>query len=104
MRYLDWACAWMILLGGVAHILHTEINHPRGAVLDTGLLLITLAMLNILRLRNGYGVKGLKTFCIGANIGELILGLVGWKMFGPPALVGVILFFGETLFSIKQKS
>ncbi len=53
MRYVDQACAWMILLAGVAHILITELAHIPGAVLDPGVMWIFLAMLNLLRIRNG---------------------------------------------------
>ena len=103
MRYVDQACAWMILLAGVAHILITELAHIPGAVLDPGVMWIFLAMLNLLRIRNGYRVQGLKTCCIGANVATLIIEIVRWKMFGLRGGVLAIVVFCETIFSIRQK-
>jgi hypothetical protein len=103
MSYVDRACAWLILVAGVAHIINTEIFHPPRAVLDAGLLWIFVAMFNFLRIRNGYGVKQLKIFCIGANCATLILELVRWKMFGRLGVVLVVLVLCETLFSLRRK-
>jgi hypothetical protein len=62
MKYLDEACAWLIFLVGVTHIVLTGVLRWRGSVLDTGLLYIFLAMFNLLRIRNGYTIKLLKVF------------------------------------------
>jgi hypothetical protein len=43
-------------------------------IFGTGLALLFTSMLNLLRLRSGYGVKGLRMFCVTANI--LMLALV----------------------------
>src|SRR4029077_341958 len=63
--YADYACAWIVLALGFLGILRIEVLHPANAVLDAPLLWILLAMLNLLRLHNGYGVRGLKVFYIG---------------------------------------
>jgi len=78
--------------------------HPPSAVLDTPLLWILLAMLNLLRLGNGYHVKGLRVFCIGANISVLALEAVRFKMFGASALIAAVPILAETLFSIIRSS
>lgn len=103
MKYVDQVCAWIIFLAGIAHILTTEIFHPRGVTLDLGLLWIFLAMFNLLRLRNGYSVQGLKAFCIGANLSALMFEVVRWKMFGLRGGILAVLVFAETLFSVRQQ-
>jgi hypothetical protein len=42
-------------------------------IFGTGLALLFTAMLNVLRIRNGRGVRGLKLFCITANVTMLVL-------------------------------
>jgi hypothetical protein len=75
VKYLDEACAWLIFLAGVIHIVLTAVL-PRGAsVLDTGLLYIFVAMFNLLRIRNGYKVRLLRSLCLGANVSALMLEL-----------------------------
>jgi hypothetical protein len=54
MRYLDYAFAWAILLNAVAFMLAIEILHLSGAILDVPFLWLLIAILNFLRLRNGY--------------------------------------------------
>jgi hypothetical protein len=88
MKYLDEACAWLIFLAGVVHMVLTEVFPGRGGVLDTGLLVIFLAMFNLLRIRNGYTVKLLKVFCIGANVATLMFEIVRWNMFDRPTSLG----------------
>jgi hypothetical protein len=56
-------------------------------VLDAPILRILVSMFNLLRLRNGYSVGGLKVFCIGANLAALAIEAVGFKMFGPFTLI-----------------
>ena len=100
--FADYACAWIVLALGFLGILRTELVHPVHAVLDTPLLWILLAMLNLLRLHNGYGVKGLKVFCIGANVAVLALEAVRVGMFGALSLIVAVPILAETLFSIVR--
>jgi hypothetical protein len=100
MRYLDHACAWTIFIVGLVTIVMTELRHPPGAVLDTPLLWILVAMFNFLRLRNADGVKGFKIFCIGANLSEFILEMVRIKMWGLSLLIVAVPLLAETIFSI----
>lgn len=112
MRYLDEACAWLIFLVGVTHIVLTEVFHWRGSVLDTGLLYIFVAMFNLLRIRNGYTVRLLKVFCLGANVSALMFEIGRWNMFGRSSFLGleagslglVVLFLSQTVFAIMRSS
>jgi len=111
MKYVDEACAWLIFVAGVAHIVLLEVFHWRGGVLDTGLLFIFAAMFNLLRIRNGYTVKLLKVFCVGANVSALVFEIARWNMLGRPSFLGlkagslalVLLFLSETVFSATTK-
>jgi hypothetical protein len=69
MKYVDYACAWTVFVIGVVGMTAIEIRHPPQAVLDTPLLWIFVAMFNLLRLRNGYSVRGLRVFC-PASVGN----------------------------------
>lgn len=100
LLYADYAFAWIVLALGLLGILRIEILHPANAVLDAPLLWILLAMLNLLRLRNGYGVWGLKVFCIGANLAVLALEVVRWRMFGSVNLIVAVPILIETVFSM----
>jgi hypothetical protein len=74
MKYIDYACAWAMLLTAVVFLAVIEIRRPPGAVFDTPMFWIPVAMINLIRLRNGYAVvKGLRTFCISANLMVLSL-------------------------------
>jgi hypothetical protein len=86
-KYLDFACAWTVFVIGVVGMMAIEIRHPPHAVLDTPLLWIFVAMFNLLRLQNGYSVRNLKAFCIGANVAALALEAVRIRMFGLGFLV-----------------
>ncbi len=100
MKVLDHLLAWILLGVAIVAILMTEIRHPAGAVLDTPFLWILVAMFNLLRLRNGYDVEGLKTFCIAANLVALVTEVVRFKMFGPLVLIQAVPILGETIFSV----
>lgn len=114
MRYLDYVCAWMVLLSAVLFIVRIATMHPRGAVLDIPILWILVAMMNFLRLRNGYGVRGLRTSCIGANVMTLFIEIVRLKLFGgiplmiknwgPYTLVFALAVSAEAIFSLMRQS
>jgi hypothetical protein len=103
VKLVDRICAWLIFLLGIYHILHTEIVHPRGVTLDIGLLWIFVGMFNFLRIRNGYGVKGLRTYCIGANLATLVFEILRWRMYGPDNLLQVIPVLIEMLLSLRSQ-
>jgi hypothetical protein len=103
MKYVDQACVWIIFFAGIAHILSTEIWHTRGVTLDLGFVWIFLAMFNLLRIGNGYSVKSLKAFCIGANLATLMFEVVRWKVFGTDGSIMAIVVSAEALFSIRKQ-
>ncbi|HKV79150.1 MAG TPA: hypothetical protein VJP02_13465 [Candidatus Sulfotelmatobacter sp.] len=100
MKYVDYACAWAIFVLGLVSIVMTELRHPPGAVLDTPLLWIFVAMFNFLRLHNGDGVNGLRIFCIGANLSEFIIEMARMKMWGLGFLIVAVPLLVETVFSM----
>ncbi|HEV3306175.1 MAG TPA: hypothetical protein VGZ91_07020 [Candidatus Sulfotelmatobacter sp.] len=73
--------------------------------------LLFTAMLNVLRLRNGYAARGLKLFCIGANIlmltfvVALIMSIGKARVVQHPqiAVVGALVIV-ELMFSLGQNS
>lgn len=74
MKYVDYGCAWIMLLTAVIFLVVIEIWHPRTVGFDTPLFWIPVAMINFLRLRNGYhAFHGLRTFAITANLLVLVL-------------------------------
>lgn len=104
LRYLDEMCAWLIFLGGLIHIVLTDLFHLQGT-LDTALVWVFVAMLNLLRIKNGYSVRRLKVFCVVANLSTLMLEAVRWKMFEDPfSVVLVALILIESVFSITPKA
>jgi hypothetical protein len=69
MRFFDGLCAGVLFVLAIVDCLLVPRTYTgRIWIFGTGMALLFAAMLNVLRLRNGYGVKGLKTFCIGANV------------------------------------
>jgi hypothetical protein len=113
MRYLDYVFAWAILLTAVSFMLAIEILHLPNAILDIPFLWLLVAMLNFLRLRNGYArVPGLMVTCVGANVVALTLEIVRWRLFGSGILkawglytfVAAVAFLGETILSVVRKN
>ena len=110
MRFLDRICAGsLFLLAIVDCLLVPKTYTGRIWIFGTGLALLFTAMLNVLRIRNGRGVKGLKLFCITANVTMLVftIGLVASigasRTLQHPQvpLVGTLLFV-EAAFSLGK--
>ena len=80
-------------------------------IFGTGLALLFTAMLNGLRIRNGRGVRGLKLFCITANVTMLVFVIALMASIGKSrtlqhpqtTLVGALLL-AETAFSLRRNS
>jgi hypothetical protein len=80
-------------------------------IFGTGLALLFTALLNVLRVRNGRGVKGLKLSCITANATMLVFAIALMASIGKPRtlqhpqipLVGILLLT-ETAFSMGKNS
>jgi hypothetical protein len=69
MKLFDQLCAGSLFVVSIVDCLLVPRTYTgRIWIFGTGLALLFTAMLNVLRLRNGYAVRGLKMFCIGANI------------------------------------
>jgi hypothetical protein len=97
MRMVDF-------LGGLVHIVLTDFLHFRGS-LDTALVWILAAMLNLLRFKNDSSVRWLRIFCVAANFSVLMLEVVRWKLFeGSSSLVLLALILIESVFSITPKT
>ncbi|MGB7603569.1 MAG: hypothetical protein WBM24_24940 [Candidatus Sulfotelmatobacter sp.] len=108
MKLLDRLCAGTLFILAIVDCwLVPRTYTGRIWILGTALALLFTAMLNLLRVRNGSAVRGLKMFCIAANI--LILTLVVALMLSigeartlhnPQIIVVAILVFIETTFSL----
>jgi hypothetical protein len=73
MKLLDQLCAGVIFILAIVDCLLVPRTYTgRIWIFGTGLALLFTAMLNLLRIRNGRGVKGLRLFCITANLTMLV--------------------------------
>ena len=69
MKLFDQLCAGSLFVVSIVDCLLVPRTYTgRIWIFGTGLALLFSTMLNVLRLRNGYAVRGLRMFCIGANI------------------------------------
>jgi hypothetical protein len=69
MKLFDRICAGtLFVLAIVDCLLIPKTYTGRIWIFGTGLALLFTAMLNVLRIRNAGGVKGLKLFCLTANV------------------------------------
>ena len=82
----------------------TDILYLRGS-LEAALVWIFAARLNLLRILNGYHVRGLRVFSVGGNVAVMAPEVVRWKMFsGTSSPVLIVLLAREILFSISAKA
>lgn len=110
MRLVDRGCAGGLFLVAVVECwLVPRTYSGRLWILGTGLALLFTAMLNLLRVRNGYGVRGLRLFCIGANVMMLawvvaLIATIGWKttVANLQVLLTAALLPVETAFSLAR--
>jgi hypothetical protein len=74
VKWIDRLCAGMLFLLAVVICLLVPKNYTgRIWIFGTGLALLFTAMMNWLRLRNGYAVRSLRMFCIACNVIMLVL-------------------------------
>jgi hypothetical protein len=69
VKIFDRLCAGSLFLLAILECLVVPKTYPgRIWIFGTDLALLFTAMLNVLRIRNGYVMQGLKMFCVGANV------------------------------------
>ncbi len=74
MRLFDYICAVALFLFAIVDSLLAPRTYTgRIWIFGTCLALLFTAMLNLLRLRNGTAIKGLRLFCVAANLVMLAL-------------------------------
>src|SRR5882672_1251769 len=74
MKLFDRVCAGTLFLFAILQVLLVPKTYTgRIWILGTELALLFTAMLNVLRIRNGYVMQGLKMFCICANVCMLVM-------------------------------
>jgi hypothetical protein len=110
MKLLDRLCAGITFVLAIVDCLLVPRTYTgRIWMFGTGLALLFTAMLNVLRIRNGREVKGLKLFCITANITMLVFAIALMASIGKARtlqhpqvpLVGTLLL-AETAFSLGR--
>jgi hypothetical protein len=112
MKLLDRLGAGTLFILAIADCLLVPRTYTgRIWILGTALSLLFTAMLNLLRIRNGYAVRGLKMYCIAANILMLTFVLALMLSIGeartlhnPQILVVAILTSMETMFSLGKNA
>ncbi|MGB8583459.1 MAG: hypothetical protein WCD47_21755 [Candidatus Sulfotelmatobacter sp.] len=112
MKLLDRLCAGTLFILAIVDCLLVPRTYTgRIWILGTALSLLFTAMLNLLRIRNGYEVRGLKMFCIAANILMLTFVLALMLSIGkartlqhPQISVAAIVMCMETMFSLGKNA
>ena len=112
MRLFDRICAGtLFLLAVVECLLVPKTYTGRIWILGTDLALLFAAMLNVLRIRNGYVVQGLKMFCIAGNVTMLfffaaLIASIGkaTTLHNPQLLLVAGLLIAETAFSLGKNT
>ena len=110
MGVIDRLCAGVLFVLAIVDCLLVPRTYTgRIWIFGTGLALLFAAMLNVLRIRNKSAVKGLKLFCIGANITMLVFVIALMASIGKartmanpqvPLVLGLL--GAETVFSLRK--
>jgi hypothetical protein len=112
MKFFDRLCAGtLFLLAIIECLLVPKTYTGRIWILGTYLALLFIAMLNLLRIRNGNVVQGLKMFCIAGNVTMLVffaalIASIGraTTMRNPQLLLVAGLLIFETVFSLGKSA
>src|SRR5579872_505860 len=112
MGLIDRACAGtLFVLAIVECLLVPKTYTGRIWLLGTDLALLFTGMLNVLRIRNGYGVQGLRMFCIAANLTMLVFAAALMMSIGqvrtlanPQIVLVAGLLAVETVFSLGKNA
>ena len=110
MTFLDRLCAGMLFVLAIVDCLLVPRTYTgRIWIFGTGLALLFTAMLNVLRVRNGRGVRGLKLSCLTANVTMLVFVIAVMASIGksrtlqhPQMTVVGALLLAETAFSLRR--
>lgn len=111
-KLFDLLCAGTLFLAAIAASMVIPKTYTgRIWIFGTDLALVFAAMLNLLRIQNGYTMRGLKMFCIIGNIAMAAffvalmasIGLARVAINAPIPLIAVLLFI-ETVFSLGKNS
>ena len=112
MKILDRLVAGILFVMAIVDCLLVPRTYTgRIWIFGTGLALLFTAMLNVLRIRNGGAVKGLRLFCITANVTMLVFAMALMLSIGKSRtlqhpqipLVGALLL-AETAFSLGKNA
>jgi hypothetical protein len=112
VRFFDCICAGALFLLAIVDCLFVPRTYTgRIWIFGTCLALLFTAMLNLLRIRNGAAIKGLRLFCIAANIAMLVLAAVLIASIGktralanPEVPLAGVLLLVESGFSLRSKA
>ncbi len=110
--FFDRLCAGIIFILAIADCLLVPRTYTgRIWIFGTGLALLFAAMLNVLRIRNRQAVRGLKLFCITANVTMFVFAIALMASIGklrtlqhPQIPLAGPLLFAETAFSLRKNS
>jgi hypothetical protein len=112
MKFVDRLCAGVLFVLAIVDCMLVPRTYTgRIWIFGTGLALLFTAMLNLLRIRNGRGVKGLRLFCITANVTMFVFAVALMASIGKSRtlqhpqipLVGSLLL-AEAAFSLRKNS
>jgi hypothetical protein len=112
MKVFDRLCAGALFVLAITDcLLVPKAYTGRIWFFGTGLALLFTAMLNVLRLRNGREVRGLKLFCITANVAMFVFTISLIASIGrartlqhPQIPLVAALLLAETALSLGQKA
>jgi len=112
MKLFDRLCAGTLFLLAIVECLRVPKTYTgRIWILGTYLALLFTAMLNGLRIRNGYTVRGLRMFCIAGNVTMLVFFAALMASIGqvitlrnPQLLLVAGLLLFETAFSLGKNA
>jgi hypothetical protein len=112
LRFVDRICAGILFFLAIVDCLLVPRTYTgRIWIFGTGLALLFTAMLNVLRIRNGRGIKSLKLFCMTANITMLVFAIALMASIGksrtlqhPQIPLVAALLLVETAFSLGRNS
>ena len=112
MIFFDRLCAGVLFVLAIMDCLLVPRTYTgRIWIFGTGLALLFNAMLNVLRIRNSGPVKGLRVFCITANLIMLVFAIALMASIGrsrtlanPQVPLVATLVLVETVFSLEKRA